>query len=523
VSVEDILVVERNQLRVRSRAELACWTAILLTIAIGPIFVFKYPGLQDYSNHLARGFILLNRADPLLSRLYDIQWSPLPNLGWDLWAIVVGRVLDLEWTGKLYLAVSGASIALGCFALNRALLSRWTFAPLLSVPFMFSSAFRLGFLNFELSVGCSLLAAAWWISADEAHWIRRLILATLFSTSLYFIHFYGWAFYGLFLLSYELRSILKSGNGIPDVWIGLLRLLRDGTQCIPVLAVIAYTAMTQPQPELTFTGFKPPYLRLSELDHLIDVGHPIWNGAILALFGLCILEMFRRKWIHFRKDLLWPIGISVLIFFLMPDQIADTYYVSWRLLLMSLLVSIASCCPSREGDARLLPIMSIVALMTVGIVAVQWRSWRNSETGTEAFVKIIQNVPIGSKLFVVHNGMTSQQLANHAVGLYHVGAYAVITRRALVQSLFASNGQQVLRFHDPVIQSAPRGSATMLSEIKREFWRHEIDFASYLRHFDFVVVHGPDSGDDLEVLQTRALAPVDALQDFRLYKVLKDN
>jgi hypothetical protein len=523
VSAEDILVVEDNQLRVRSSAELACWTAVLLTIAIGPIFVFKYPGLQDYPNHLARGFILLNRADPLLSRLYDIQWSPLPNLGWDLWVIAVGRILDLEWTGKLFLALSGASIVLGCFALNRALLSRSTFAPLLSVPFMFSSAFRLGFLNFELSVGCSLLAAAWWISADQAHWIRRLVLATLFSTSLYFIHFYGWAFYGLFLLSYELRSVLQSGNRLPDIRIGLLRLLRDGTQCIPVLTVMVYTAVTQPRPELTFTAFKPPYLRLSELDRLIDVGHPIWNVAILALFGLFIFEMFRRRWIRFHKDLAWPIGISVFVFFLMPDQIADTFYVSWRLLFMSVLVSIASCCPSIEGAARLSSIMSIVALMTIGIVGLQWQSWRNSETGTGSFVKIAQNVPQGSKLFVVHNGMTTQQLANDAIGLYHVGAYAVITRRALVQSMFVLNGQQILRFRDPVIQSTPRGSATMLSDIKREFWRQEIDLPEYLRQFDFVIVHGPDSGDDLEVLQTQALAPVDRLQDFRLYKVLKNN
>jgi hypothetical protein len=286
---------------------------------------------------------------------------------------------------------------------------------------------------------------------------------------------------------------------------------------------MVYTAVTQPQPELTFTAFKPPYLRLSELIRLIDVGHPIWNVAILILFGLFIFEMFRRRWIRFCKDLIWPIGISIFGFFLMPDQIADTFYVSWRLLFMAVLVSIASCYPSREGDARLSSIMSIVALMTIGIASLQWQSWCHSESGTESFVELTQNVPAGSKLFVVHNGMTTQQLANDAIGLYHVGAYAVIMRRALVQSMFALNGQQVLRFRDPVIQSAPRGSATMLSDIKREFWRQEIDLPGYLRQFDFVIVHGPDSGDDIEVLQTQALAPVDRIRDFRLYKVLKNN
>jgi hypothetical protein len=510
-----------NQENARSGAGLACWTAILLMIAMAPIVAFKYPGLQDYPNHFARAFVLVNRNDPLLARLYDVQWSLLPNLGWDLWAIIVGRVLDLEWTGKLFLVLSGASIVLGCFALNRALFSRWTFAPLLSVPLMFSSAFRLGFLNFELSVGCSLLAAAWWISSDKVGWKRRLVLATLFSTSIYFIHFYGWAFYGLFLLSYELRFILKSGS-LRDIRAGLLRLLRDGTQCIPVLAVMAYTMMTQPQSELSFAAFKPPYLRLIEITRLIDVGHPIWNVAILVIFGLFVFELLRRRWIRFSGDLTWPIGLSVLIFFLMPDQIADTFYVSWRLLFMSVLVSIASCYPSREGNIRLSLIAGIIALLTVGIVGLQWQSWRNSEAGTEDFVNLVRNVPAGSKLFVVHNGMTGQQLANDAIGLYHVGAYAVVTRRALVQSMFTLTGQQVLRFRDVAIQSMPRGSATMLSDIKREFWRRDIDIAGHLRQFDFVVIHGPDSGDDLDVLQTHALAPLDRINDFRLYKVLKE-
>jgi hypothetical protein len=506
----------------RPTAELAGWTILLLTIAIGPIFVVAYPGLQDYPNHLARGFILLHSADPMLGRLYDVQWAPLPNLGWDIWVSVIGRVLPLELTGKLYLAASGLSVALGCFALNRALLSRWTFAPLLSVPFLFSSGFTMGFLNFELGVGCAMLAAGSWISTDHMHCIPRLILATIFSTGLYFIHLYGWAFYGVFVLGYELNLVWRHTNRLSDVGVGLMHLLRDGTQAIPALSMLVYVGNTSVTPPLTMLGFKPPYIRIGQIEHLIDVGHPIWNAAIFGLFVLLVGVIFRRRWLEFRRDLIWPIVICLCIFFLLPDLISNTFYVSWRMLLMTLLIAIASCSPSEVGEARIRPIMTGIALITLFIVSLQMWQWRSSEIGREAFVNIVQNVPEGSSLFVVHNGMTSQQLNNRAIGLYHVGAYAVLTRRALVQSMFTLPGQQVLRFRNPDIQSAPDSSATMLSEIKREFRKRGIDLAVHLQHFDYVVVHGPDSGDDLEALSSTAMTMIGHQQDFRLYKVAKD-
>ena len=309
----------------------------------------------------------------------------------------------------------------------------------------------MGFMNFELGAGCALLAAAWWISADGPRWVRRLILATLFSTGLYFVHFYCWAFYGLFLLSYELHLIWRRARKFADVRPGVARLLLNGTQAIPALALITCVARASVHSEPVFSGFKPPYLRISEFGHLIDVGHPIWNVAFLVLLGLLALVVFRRRWIAFRSDLIWPIGACLCIFFVLPDQISDASYVSWRILLMMLLVSVASCCPCEQGESRVNLILGVVALVTLGIASLQLLSWRNSEIDREAFITVAQEVPEGSSLFVVHNGMTLQQLRDSSRGLYHVGAYAVMTRRALVQSLFVVPGQQILRFRNAKI------------------------------------------------------------------------
>src|ERR1700730_2206856 len=134
----------------RFNALVAAWTAVLLAIALGPLLLFPYPGLQDYPNHVARAFILLKPHDPVLQKLYNVQWTTLPNLGWDIWATIVGRFLPLEWTGKLFIAVSNVAIMAGCFALNRAVASKLTIAPLLAVPLLFNAGFARGFLSFEL-------------------------------------------------------------------------------------------------------------------------------------------------------------------------------------------------------------------------------------------------------------------------------------------------------------------------------------------------------------------------------------
>jgi hypothetical protein len=499
-----------------STVEIVGWIAGLSAIVFGPLFLFPYPGLQDYPNHLARGFILLHQHDALLQKFYSVQWTTLPNLGWDIWVMVVGQVLPLEYTGKLFVAGSSAAIMAGCFALNRAVASKWTIAPLFAVPLLFNAGFTKGFLNFELGAGCSLLAAAWWVSAGRMHWLRRLVLATMWSTALYLIHLYAWAFYGLFVLGYEVQRMI--GRKEPRPLQFLARLARDGLQAAPVPIMLIYAGEISTTPEFAARAFQLPFVRILSVQHLIDVGDPVINCILVVIFALVLgAAIFAWRWLEVRRDFALPIVISVTLFFLLPDQIGETFYVAWRVLFLAILVGIASCVPSEQGEVRLRQIMIGLAVLTLAISAANIWSWRNADLGREAFVELTQDIPEGSALFVTHSGMKPRQL--RAVGLYHVGAFAVLTKRALVQSMFAMPGQQPLRFRDQWLQSAPEVSFTFLADAKKEFRNHGLDLASQLLHFDYVVVHGPDFGDDLQALSQRQLTLVRASDDFRLYKV----
>ena len=75
------------------------WAVALSLIAFLPIFLFQYPGLQDYPNHLARAYILQNLDDPTFKHYFSVDYSPVPNLAgtclhfrqdassrWNMWA-----------------------------------------------------------------------------------------------------------------------------------------------------------------------------------------------------------------------------------------------------------------------------------------------------------------------------------------------------------------------------------------------------------------------------------------------------
>ncbi|MCW5703763.1 MAG: hypothetical protein KIT82_14425 [Bradyrhizobium sp.] len=496
--------------------EIAASMAVLLAIAFVPLLLFPYPGLQDYPNHLARAFILLNQDDPVLAKLYGVQWTTIPNLGWDLWAVAVGRLLPLEWTGKLYLALSSAAIMAGCFALNRAVALRWTIAPLLAVPFLFNAGFARGFLNFELGAGCALLAAAWWVWSGKMHWLPRLLLATICCTTLYTIHLYAWAFYGLFVLGYELQQMVERREPRPALF--LARLVRDGLQAAPVPFMLFFSHDSSSAQEATVRAFQFPFVRIFHVQHLIDLGHPVVNCILVVIFALIVgAAVARLRWFEVRRNYAFPIALSVALFFLLPDQIGETFYVAWRVLLLAVLVAIASLVPTKEGEARSRQIAIGIAMLTIAISAANTWSWRNAERGREAFIELTRDIPDGSAVFVVHSGMRPPQL--RAIGLYHVGAFAVLTKRALVQSMFALPGQQPLRFRDQWMATAPRSSFTFLADAKREFRKYDADLASHLLHFDYVVIHGPDNGDDLLSLSQRHLALIRKSEGFRLYRV----
>jgi len=165
--------------------------------------------------------------------------------------------------------------------------------------------------------------------------------------------------------------------------------------------------------------------------------------------------------------------------------------------------------------------LGIAVLVTAFIPLWQFPTWQKSEQEKADLLAAIAPMPEGSRLFWAHAGLRSPEVVKTEIGAYHIGAYAVIAKRALVQSMFVYPGQQPIRFRGPAYQNAPRNSTTFLVELIKIFRRLGVDFTSHLLSFDYLLMHGPNEQLEERVLPLDRLRLVDRVGEFRLYAVLK--
>src|SRR3954447_4470597 len=144
----------------RTSTLVAAFTLLLGALVV-PVTLVHLPPLFDYPNHVARLWLLGGGvAVPPLSHIYAVEWTALTNIGIDLLAVPLTKLVSAETVGALYLALCLVLVPLGAALLNRAIFGRlhwWCFAFTILV---WSGAVLAGFLNFVIAMGVALLAAA---------------------------------------------------------------------------------------------------------------------------------------------------------------------------------------------------------------------------------------------------------------------------------------------------------------------------------------------------------------------------
>lgn len=517
-----LVVLEKRNLTI------ATWACALVFIAIFPVFLFSHPGLQDYPNHLARTFILTHLGDPIFREYYASNLAPVPNLGWDIFSIVASRFLTLSRTGQLFIVLSCVTLVTGCFALNRAIVGRWTIAPLFVLPFVFNTGFNKGFLSFNLGIGVSLWAAAWWVSLDEHRWRLRLIGAFFFSCLLYFIHFYAWACYGIFLLGWTLTQATRDIRDGLSSSTALLRVARDGLQAIPPALFAAITLFLLKGEEIPPTEalrhFEPPYSRISDLDRLIDLGTPFINDVLLIVTCAAFLYAVFTGNFRYKGGSTASIVLCVILFFTLPSEVEQTSYVSWRILFAGLLFLFSSLDSTAKLDQKIFPIFAIaIAAVTIAISILHIRQWDEAEHVHTDLSHLIAPIPDGSAIFMAHSGHEEKDLGTRSAGLYHIGAFAVIEKRALLQSLFTFIGQQPLRYKNLALQNVPDRTNTFLNVVLLASVRESFDFRSHIERFDYVVIHGHDIASYAAVLPLDKMRLLSEIGEFKLYRIVNSD
>ena len=213
----------------------AWWTsvALLLGALTIPVFAAQVPPLTDYPNHLARCYVLaFGNTDPILSRMF----SHTGKLFLILPSTCCYRRCDPSVSHSRRRVCGDLSFALptsGTIAFSCALFRRRSFWQLTAGFAAFNVLFLMGFMNFTLSIGVALWAAAAWIHFRERDPWLAVAIGTLVATPTFFFHIMGLFFYALLVACYEVFAIGDHGIRTSAERVNALK--RIGMAAIPLI------------------------------------------------------------------------------------------------------------------------------------------------------------------------------------------------------------------------------------------------------------------------------------------------
>ena len=504
--------------------EILIWSLAFAIAAIWPVVWFAYPIGQDAPNHLARAFILLHPDDPLLSQHFEITWHAVPDLAWDVFAVLVGQVVDLVTTLKLFMLAGFGLTILGVALINRQIAGRWTWVPLLAVPFLFHTGYAKSFLAFNVTIGLSLVGIAIWMAGSERRWGRRLALGMVVSTVLFFSHLVGWGVYGLALLGFKLTELVRKwrANGARELAPWCARSLRDGTLALPPIVLLVLATLWRDQSiDLVgkIDGFQLPWERIVEAWRLIDVGTYVTSLPVLVIVTITLFAMlFSRRSVRFSFTVSVPIGLLVIAFFAVPGEIYNTAFVAWRIALGATLLAIASAVPVAPVSTPVTRAgLGLLLVMTLSLSG--WQAWSisNAEIERRDFAALVENVPPGDTLFATHADLRTRDIEFDRIGLYHFGSDAVRSRKIMVQSLFSYPAQQPIRYREPQFDNPKTNSDVFVSYLDRNLVRDGVSLAERLSWFQWIAVHGPHPEADADIMPLAGFSLAAEQGNFRLY------
>ena len=464
------------------------WFGLLFLVTQLPLYLVRYPDIQDYVNHAARLHIALQLgADPVLTRYY--QWTPgiFPNLPLDTIGLGLAAVFGPALGIKLFSSLASLLVGTGCLALARA----WTgrVSPFLIGILLFNQGLVLhyGLFNFLFGIGVALwLTAAWVNSAANPAPIpagRRCLWFSLGATGLYLCHLMA---FGVYLIAITLAEF-GAGRGVPPPW---RRLRPVMLQAVP--ALLLHLFVNQPgQPiAVPLTWDSAEWITLLASKLLLAGGllainvsaDPLWGGMVNLLLIVAGFALWKRHGL----TLLPPARHLVLALtacaLLLPRRGFGSALLDSRLTFPLILVAWSGIdWRPMAASAWRRSSLAILGILIVATSAHQYWIWHRMEPLQVELRAALQQLPRGAKVAVVslpQGDGTPPGMSEHAA------AWSVIDRSALLSSLWGRPYQPFLIGIRPEFQAEAN-----LARLDQP-GKTPVPIDTLIGHYDVVVAFG---------------------------------
>lgn len=533
--IEDRAIANVDSERAATTYKIVVLAFLLLSIlTVLPIALVEVPGLNDYSNHLARIHILTTIDDqPALQKNYLVDWALVPNLAMDAVAPFLAKFLGVFAAGKLFVAACLLLPVIGVAVLHHVLHGRPSLWPAAAFLFTYNQVFAWGFLNYLFTVGLYFLAFAGWIATRHWPHMRRLAVFSVVASILYLGHFFAFSIYGLSIVGYEL-------------WLWRERRKTEGAPLLSKSAVDWLWVMAQFIPAgimlLMVPRWDGPTVTLyGSLTHKVIALMAPFNAygeqsfiAVLVLAGVALL-LFSKRQLAVAPALRIPLILLTVAAVLMPYALAGNWFTDHRLppvLAMLLVAGTRLKAPRRYLSISL---AAIGLLLFVGPLLPTIKKLQYFDAKAAEFRQAAQMIEPGARILPVQamrSDLPYGAAFNDFWNAYrHLTSLAIIDRSAFTPLLFTNPaaqpvrpapalahldvpyGRPVMPEHliiaaDPERAGELEGSVPIdLSRIYWEDWPNQYDYVFYV------------SGSEQANPVPKFLEPVETGSFFVLYKV----
>ena len=389
-----------------------------------PVLLASTPQMGDYAAHMARYRVMFDGAsDPNLARHYVFEWKWMGNLGADILMRWLAPLIGLEAAGRFIAGLMPVLIGLGIIAVEWALRRRIGVGTFLALAFVWAPPQLMGFLNYGLSLGLSLLAFALWVRLEGWRWRWALFLPI--GALVWLAHVSGWGVLGIMVFGYEWSR--------SKTW----------------RAFVAPLPLTVPLLPLLFGGGTKgalswgPYVWVYKwaiwLRAMRDVDYWLDTISLVLVLGILLLAFVTRR---IDGRLGWGALIMLAGSIAMPRSIFGGDYADYRLISSGLMAACLAI--DWRGAPRL--VLACAPLLFVVRLGFTADNWLRQGQQAEVLLTTLDHIPRGASVasvVMVQRGRWSFDPREHISG------WAVVRREALVNSNFAVPGVHMMHLRVP--------------------------------------------------------------------------
>jgi hypothetical protein len=367
------------------------WAVALVALAATiPLWFVTLPPLIDLLGHMGRYHIQLNLAgNTALAANWDYHWRLIGNLGSDLLMEPFGRLLGVE---RGAVVLSGLLLVLMISGMARLAKAAHGILPATAwaaFPFATAYPWQYGLVNYWLGVGCALHVATWaWPMAPT---VRRAVLLGLASLLLWVVHIYGWAVFAVLIAA---RTVAE--HPLRDWPRRVPALLPLG---LPLLLMAALSYGTAGAAAATLGWFEIGYKALALTWTLRDQHQWLDMGCLIAAI-LLIYAGLRSKAFAVDRGLALAALFLLIALLVLPYQFLGSAFADARLWPVVFIVALLAIRPAEAGG-RLASALALAAALVFGVrISATTAGFQAYDVAYARHLKALDLMPRGSRVAV---------------------------------------------------------------------------------------------------------------------------